>query len=141
MTKLPTPYNRPSEIDKDVSSILQSLPLIEVQSVIGARDFRDRTEAVGIHNIVERLDFVGSDSWKLQVLTEDGRIVKGSSALEYVKNWEIAKTEELSNGNTRLAAVRFRYFIEYNDNARVVFLDINSAEAEEMESDPVKKTR
>ena len=141
LTKLPTPYNRPSEIDKDVSNILQALPMVEVKSEIGARDFRDRTEAVGIHDIVERLDFVGSDNWKLQVMTEDGRIVKGARALEYVKNWEIAKTEELSDGNRRLAAVRFRYFIEYNDTARVIFLDINAAESEEMESDPVKRTR
>jgi hypothetical protein len=140
LEKLPTPYNRPSEVDKDVNQILKSLPLISVETEIGASGFRERTEATGIHDIVERLDFVGTDGWKIAVTTEDGDVIRGESALTYMKDWEIRQTEIISEEESNVSMVRFRYQVQYDGATKTIFIDINDVDSEIAQSDPIKRT-
>ena len=140
LTKLPTPYNRPSEIDKDVNRILRDLPLVTMETEIGAGGFRERTEATGIHDVVERLDFIGTDGWKLAVTDENGDVLRGNTALEYMKNWEIQQTEMISEEGENVAMVRFQYKLQYDKNTKTIYIDINDVDAIPVESDR-KSTR
>jgi hypothetical protein len=141
LDKLPTPYVRPSEVDKDVNEILKSLPLIPVETEIGADGFRERTEATGIHDIVERLDFVGTDGWKIAVTTEDGDVLRGERALTYLKDWEIAMTEEISETEDNVAMVRFKYMVQYDGESRTIYIDANDIDWDIATSDPIKRTK
>ena len=128
LDELPTPYTRPSDVDKDVKNILQNLPLIQVETEIGASGFRDRTEASGIHDIVERLDFVGTDGWKIAVTSEDGGVLRGETALNYLKDWEIAQTEQIAEEEDNVAMVRFKYQVQYDDTTRTIYIDVNDTD-------------
>jgi len=140
LDKLPTPYMRPSEVDKDVERMLNSLPLILVETEIGGAGFRERTEATGIHDIVERLDFVGTDGWKIAVTTEDGDILRGESALNYMKDWEIGQTEQISEEESNVAMVRFKYQVQYDQATKTIYIDINDVDWDIAQSDPIKRT-
>ena len=140
LDKLPTPYLRPSEVDKDVERVLNNLPLIQVETEIGGAGFRERTEATGIHEIVERLDFVGTDGWKIAVTTEDGDVLRGESALNYMKDWEIAMTEQISEEESNVAMVRFKYQVQYDQGTKTIYIDINDVDWDIAQSDPIKRT-
>lgn len=141
LDELPTPYTRPSDVDKDVKNILQNLPLIQVETEIGASGFRDRTEASGIHDIVERLDFVGTDGWKIAVTSENGDVLRGETALNYLKDWEIAQTEQIAEEEDNVAMVRFKYQVQYDDTTRTIYIDVNDTDWDIATSDPIKRTR
>lgn len=140
LTKLPIPFNTPSSVDKLVNNLLDSQDYVTMATEVGARGFRSRDEAVGIHDIVEKLDFLGTDGWKLEIETLEGNTLKGNSALEYLKQYEIDTTNELSSQIPNVAAVRFNYKLKYDRKVKVVYIVVADTDPVPMQSDPIKRT-
>jgi hypothetical protein len=140
LTKLPIPFNTPSSVDRLVNNLLDSQDFVTMATEVGARGFRSRDEAVGIHDIVEKLDFLGTDGWKLEIETLEGNTLKGNSALEYLKQYEINTTNELSSEVPNVAAVRFNYKLKYDRKVKVVYIVVADTDPVPMQSDPIKRT-
>jgi len=140
LTKLPIPFNTPSSVDRLVNNLLDSQDFVTMATEVGARGFRSRNEAIGIHDIVEKLDFLGTDGWKLEIETLEGNTLKGNSALEYLKQYEINTTNELSATTPNVAAVRFNYKLKYDRKVKVVYIVVADTDPVPMQSDPIKRT-
>ena len=140
LTKLPIPFNTPSSVDRLVNNLLDSQDFVTMATEVGARGFRSRNEAVGIHDIVEKLDFLGTDGWKLEIETLEGNTLRGNTALEYLKQYEINTTNELSATTPNVAAVRFNYKLKYDRKVKVVYIVVADTDPVPMQSDPIKKT-
>jgi hypothetical protein len=140
LTKLPIPFNTPSSVDKLVNNLLDSQDFVTMATEVGARGFRSRDEAVGIHDIVEKLDFLGTDGWKLEIETLEGNTIRGNTALEYLKQYEINTTNELSATTPNVAAVRFNYKLKYDRKVKVVYIVVADTDPVPMQSDPIKRT-
>jgi hypothetical protein len=108
---------------------------------IGAGGFRDRNTAVGIHDIVEKLDFLGTDGWKLEIETLGGTTLRGTKALEYLKEYEINTTNDLADKTPNVAAVRFNYKLKYDRKTKVVYIVVADTDPVPMQSDPIKRTK
>jgi hypothetical protein len=140
LTKLPIPFNTPSSVDRLVNNLLDSQDFVTMATEVGARGFRSRDEAVGIHDIVEKLDFLGTDGWKLEIETLEGNTLRGNTALEYLKQYEINTTNELSATTPNVAAVRFNYKLKYDRKVKVVYIVVADTDPVPMQSDPIKRT-
>jgi hypothetical protein len=140
LTKLPIPFNTPSSVDRLVNNLLDSQDFVTMATEVGARGFRSRNEAVGIHDIVEKLDFLGTDGWKLEIETLEGNTLRGNTALEYLKQYEINTTNDLSETTPNVAAVRFNYKLKYDRKVKVVYIVVADTDPVPMQSDPIKKT-
>lgn len=140
LTKLPIPFNTPSAVDRTVNNLLDSQDFVTMATEVGARGFRSRDEAVGIHDIVEKLDFLGTDGWKLEITTLTGGTLKGNSALEYLKQYEINTTNKLSSEVPNVAAVRFNYKLKYDRKVKTVYIVVADTDPVPMQSDPIKRT-
>jgi hypothetical protein len=140
LTKLPIPFNTPSSVDRLVNNLLDSQDFVTMATEVGARGFRSRNEAIGIHDIVEKLDFLGTDGWKLEIETLEGNTLKGNSALEYLKQYEINTTNDLSETTPNVAAVRFNYKLKYDRKVKVVYIVVADTDPVPMQSDPIKRT-
>ena len=140
LTKLPIPFNTPSSVDRLVNNLLDVQDFVTMATEVGARGFRDRNEAVGIHDIVEKLDFLGTDGWKLEIETLEGNTLRGNSALEYLKKYEINTTNNLADTTPNVAAVRFNYKLKYDRKVKVVYIVVADTDPVPMQSDPIKRT-
>ena len=140
LTKLPIPFNTPSSVDRLVNNLLDVQDFVTMATEVGARGFRDRNEAVGIHDIVEKLDFLGTDGWKLEIETLEGNTLRGNSALEYLKKYEINTTNKLADTTPNVAAVRFNYKLKYDRKVKVVYIVVADTDPVPMQSDPIKRT-
>ena len=140
LTKLPIPFNTPSSVDRLVNDLLDVQDFVTMATEVGARGFRDRNEAVGIHDIVEKLDFLGTDGWKLEIETLEGNTLRGNSALEYLKKYEINTTNALADTTPNVAAVRFNYKLKYDRKVKVVYIVVADTDPVPMQSDPIKRT-
>ena len=140
LTKLPIPFNTPSSVDRLVNDLLDVQDFVTMATEVGARGFRDRNEAVGIHDIVEKLDFLGTDGWKLEIETLEGNTLRGNSALEYLKQYEINTTNDLADTTPNVAAVRFNYKLKYDRKVKVVYIVVADTDPVPMQSDPIKRT-
>ena len=140
LTKLPIPFNTPSSVDRLVNNLLDSQDFVTMATEVGARGFRSRNEAVGIHDIVEKLDFLGTDGWKLEIETLEGNTLRGNTALEYLKQYEINTTNDLSETTPNVAAVRFNYKLKYDRKVKVVYIVVADTDPVPMQSDPIKRT-
>lgn len=140
LDKLPIPFTKPSEIDRTVNRLLDATDFVTMATEVGAAGFRGRNEAVGIHDIAEKLDFLGTDGWKLEITTEAGNTLRGNSALEYLKEYEIKKTDELSQTTPNVAAVRFNYKLVYDRKVKKVYIVVADTDPVPMQSDPIKRT-
>jgi len=140
LTKLPIPFNTPSSVDRLVNNLLDVQDFVTMATEVGARGFRGRDEAVGIHDIVEKLDFLGTDGWKLEIETLEGNTLKGNAALEYLKEYEINVTNELADTTPNVAAVRFNYKLKYDRKVKKVYIVVGDTDPVPMQSDPIKKT-
>ena len=140
LTKLPIPFNTPSSVDRLVNNLLDVQDFVTMATEVGARGFRDRNEAVGIHDIVEKLDFLGTDGWKLEIETLEGNTLRGNSALEYLKQYEINTTNDLADTTPNVAAVRFNYKLKYDRKVKVVYIVVADTDPVPMQSDPIKRT-
>lgn len=141
LSTLPQPFNKPSEIDKVVNTLLDAQDFVTMATEIGAGGFRGRNEAVGIHDVAEKLDFLGTDGWKLEITTLEGNTLRGKTALEYLKDYEISTTESLSETTPNVAAVRFNYKLVYDRKVKKVYIVVAETEPVPMQSDPIKSTR
>jgi hypothetical protein len=140
LTKLPVPFNKPSDIDRVVNRLIDAQDYVTMATEVGAMGFRGRNEAVGIHDIAEKLDFLGTDGWKLEITTEEGATLRGNTALEYLKEYEIRKTDELSQQVPNVAAVRFNYKLVYDRKVKKVYIVVADTDPVPMQSDPIKRT-
>ena len=140
LTKLPIPFTKPSEVDRAVNNLMDAQDFVTMATEVGAAGFRDRNEAVGIHDIVEKLDFLGTDGWKLEIETLEGNTLRGNSALEYLKQYEINTTNELSETTPNVAAVRFNYKLVYDRKVKKVYIVVAETDPVPMQSDPIKRT-
>ena len=140
LTKLPVPFTKPSDVDRVVNRLIDAQDFVTMATEVGAMGFRGRNEAVGIHDIAEKLDFLGTDGWKLEITTEAGNPLRGNTALEYLKAYEIRKTDELSQTTPNVAAVRFNYKLVYDRKVKKVYIVVNETDPVPMQSDPIKRT-
>lgn len=140
LTKLPVPFTKPSDIDRVVNRLIDAQDFVTMATEVGAMGFRGRNEAVGIHDIAEKLDFLGTDGWKLEITTEEGNTLRGNTALEYLKEYEIRKTDELSQQVPNVAAVRFNYKLVYDRKVKKVYIVVADTDPVPMQSDPIKRT-
>jgi hypothetical protein len=140
LDKLPIPFLTPSSVDKLVNNLLDKQDFVTMATEVGARGFRDRNEAIGIHDIVEKLDFLGTDGWKLEIETLEGKTLRANSALEYLKEYEIKTTNDISAKTPNVAAVRFNYKLKYDRKVKVVYIVVADTDPVPMQSDPIKRT-
>ena len=140
LDKLPIPFLTPSSVDKLVNNLLDNQDFVTMATEVGAIGFRGRDEAVGIHDIVEKLDFLGTDGWKLEITTLAGTTKRGNEALEYLKEYEINTTNALSATTPNVAAVRFNYKLRYDRKVKVVYIVVAETDPVPMQSDPIKRT-
>jgi hypothetical protein len=140
LDKLPQPFTKPSDIDRFVNRLMDAQDFVTMATEVGASGFRGRNEAVGIHDIVEKLDFLGTDGWKLEITTLAGKPLRGNAALEYLKEYEINKTDELSQTTPNVAAVRFNYKLVYDRKVKKVYIIVAQTDPVPMQSDPIKRT-
>jgi hypothetical protein len=141
LDKLPIPFSTPSSVDRLVNNLLDSQDFVTMATEIGAGGFRDRNTAVGIHDIVEKLDFLGTDGWKLEIETLGGSTLRGTKALEYLKEYEINTTNDLADKTPNVAAVRFNYKLKYDRKTKVVYIVVADTDPVPMQSDPIKRTK
>jgi hypothetical protein len=140
LDQLSVPFRKPSEIDRAVNRLLDAQDFVTMATEVGASGFRGRNEAVGIHDIAEKLDFLGTDGWKLEIETQEGKTLRGIKALEYLKKYEIRETDRLSETTPNVAAVRFNYKLVYDRKVKKVYINVNQTDPVPMQSDPIKRT-
>lgn len=110
-------------------------------SMLGAEGFRGRTEKESAMSILESLEFVGSDGWKLEVHTEDGRVTKTlEDGMTAIREFEEGETERLQEEVENVAAVRFRYKLNWDFKKKKVVIYIWETDSEEATSDPIRRT-
>lgn len=109
-------------------------------SMMGASGWRGRTENESALSILESLEFVGSDNWKLQVHKEDGTIAYGlENGMEAIREFEEYNTEWLQEEVENVAAVSFRYKLNWDFDTKTIVIYLEQTEIEERTSDPIKR--
>ena len=111
-------------------------------SLLGAEGFRGRTEKESAMSILESLEFVGRDGWKLQVHTEDGKISRGlEDGMIAIRKFEEKETENLQEEIDNVAAVRFRYSLHWDFKTKTITIYTWETAVEEATSDPIRRTK
>jgi hypothetical protein len=109
-------------------------------SLMGAGGFRGRTENESALSILESLEFVGSDGWKLKVVNEDGQVANGiEKGLDEIRKFEENITETLQEEVENVAAVSFRYKLNWDFEKKVVIIYLEQTDVEERTSEPIRK--
>lgn len=108
-------------------------------SMMGASGWRGRTENESALSILESLQFIGSDGWKLEVHNEDGEVFRGLvNGLEEIRKFEEQMTEELQENVDNVAAVSFRYKLNWDFKKKKVVIYLEQTDVEERTSDPIR---
>jgi len=108
-------------------------------SLYGASGFRGRTENESALSILESLQFIGTDGWKLEVHNEDGTIAYGlTDGLVAIREFEEMTTENLQEETNNLAAVSFRYSLNWDFDKKRVTIYLEQTIVEERTSDPIQ---
>jgi hypothetical protein len=111
-------------------------------SLLGTSGWRGRTENESALSILESLQFIGSDGWKLEVHNEKGEVFKGLiKGLEEIRNFEEQITEELQEEVENIAAVSFRYKLNWDFKKKKVVIYLEQTDVEERTSDPIRKLK
>jgi hypothetical protein len=107
-------------------------------SLMGAGGWRGRTESESALSILESLQFVGSDGWKLRVVDEDGVTHNGlEKGLETIRMFEIEQTESLQEVVENVAAVSFTYKLNWDFENQVVYIYLEQTDVQEKTSEPI----
>jgi hypothetical protein len=110
-------------------------------SILGAEGFRNRTEKESAMSLLESLEFIGSDGWKLEVNKESGDVTNGlENGMVAIREFEESETERLQKVVDNVAAVRFRYQLNWDFKKKKVIIYLWETMVEEATSDPIKRT-
>ena len=108
--------------------------------MMGASGWRGRTENESALSILESLQFVGSDGWKLEVHKEDGDVANGlENGLEAIREFEEYTTENIQEEVDNVAAVSFRYKLNWDFEKKKVVIYLEQTDVEERTSDPIRR--
>lgn len=106
----------------------------DFESQMGAEGYRGRTEHESIFSIAETLESAEKGGWGIEVVSE-GQVAYGSvEAMQFIKDFEIRKTDEEVEKNTNVAAVRFNYKLHYDPIARTITIFLDETNITEMQS-------
>jgi hypothetical protein len=109
-------------------------------SLMGASGWRGRTENESALSILESLQFVGSDGWRLEVHKEDGDVANGlENGLEAIREFEEYTTENMQEEVENVAAVSFRYKLNWDFKKKKVVIYLEQTDIEERTSDPLRR--
>ena len=109
-------------------------------SLLGTEGYRGRTENESALSILESLNFIGSDNWKLEVHKEDGEIARGLEAgMVAIREFEEYVTEDLQEEIQNIAAVSFRYKLYWDFDTKTIIIYLDKDDAEERTSEPLGK--
>jgi hypothetical protein len=105
--------------------LLNNTPYVE--SKLGAKGHRGRTEHESIFSVMEHLNALGTDKWKLLVIKTNGVAVGGKKrGMKAIQDWELEKMMEFENEED-VAMLRFRYALNYDFNTKTIIIDLNEA--------------
>lgn len=139
--------------DKDGNSLYRSYGAFEqayeqqkrgitftyADSMVGASGWRGRTENESALSILESLQFVGNDGWKLEVHSEDGEVSRSlETGMEAIRAFEEQITEQMQEEVENVAAVSFRYKLNWDFEKKKVTIYLEQTDVEERTSDPIK---
>lgn len=94
-------------------------------SLMGAKGHRGRTEVESAISIVEGLQILGFQGWKLGVVLPNGDVVIGiNKAMEQIRNFETSVTEQAQAENKDVAAVRFTYTFLWDTKNKVIAIEL-----------------
>jgi hypothetical protein len=104
------------------------------ESQMGAEGYRGRVEKESIMSIAETLQNITKGGWNLEVVSE-GQVAYGyEGGLDMIRSFEENQTDRLVNEKSNVAAVRFRYRLEYDPKSKIVTIFLDDTRIEEMQS-------
>ena len=104
------------------------------ESQMGAEGYRGRVEKESIMSIAETLQNIIKGGWNLEVVSE-GQVAYGyEGGLDMIRSFEENQTDRLVNEKSNVAAVRFRYTLEYDPKSKIVTIFLDDTRIEEMQS-------
>jgi hypothetical protein len=94
-------------------------------SVMGAEGHRGRTRMESAISIVEGLQILGVQGWKLGVVLPNGDAVFGTTkGMEQIRMFEERETEKATKSNKNVAAVRFTYTFLWDIKNKVIAIEL-----------------
>jgi hypothetical protein len=100
----------------------------------GAVGHRGRTTESSIFSMMENLEILGVDNWKLLVIDRNGNsIFKKEEGIKAIQDWEISELEAMQD-DKKVAAMQFFYDIQYDFTNKTIIIDLRIAKGEPMRS-------
>jgi hypothetical protein len=121
-------------------------------TIYGLEGWRDRTQNESAISLLEGLEIIGYDGWKIEALTIDNKIIRGLTAvMEAVREFEEKMTEEYTKMAENVAAMSFTYELDWDFTNKIITLNLwdkNNVDVkgggvtiQTKSSDPIKRTK
>lgn len=121
-------------------------------SLMGVEGWRGRTQNESAISVLEGLQIVGYDNWKLEIITKDGDIIRGKEqGMIAIREFEENETDQRTKWQDNVAAVSFTYDIDWDFVNRILTIRLwdkfdpdakgGGVLIQTRTSDPIKRTK